>query len=171
MSSTDPIQVPVTGQEANDNQHEPAQALSQFYRALNARDLALMQRNWANSADAAMDNPLGGIKRGWDEIQPVYEKLFASKATYRFEFYDYTLHEAGDLFYVVGRERGELDTHGQHLQLAIRTTRLFRRLEDGEWRQIHHHGSIDDPKMLAAYQDAVLAKMPKQQPVLTQGGA
>src|SRR3954463_15447425 len=112
MSSINLIQAPVTGSEANGDQHEAPQALSQFYRALNARDLELMQKTWINSAEAAMDNPLGGIKRGWDEIKSVYEKLFGSKAIYRFEFYDYTLHEAGDLFYVVGRERGELALSG-----------------------------------------------------------
>jgi hypothetical protein len=39
-------------------------ALAQFCRALNTRDLDLMQQNWVNTAEAAMDNPLGGIKRG-----------------------------------------------------------------------------------------------------------
>jgi ketosteroid isomerase-like protein len=169
MSSIDLIQAPVTGNEDDVDQHKPEQALSQFYRALNARDLGLMQQNWASSADAAMDNPLGGIKRGWDEIKSVYETLFDSGAKYRFEFHDYTKHETGDLFYVVGRERGELAFSGKPLQLAIRTTRVFRRDEDGQWRQIHHHGSIDDPRMLAAYQSAVMPKADK--PVVTQAGA
>jgi ketosteroid isomerase-like protein len=169
MSSINLIQAPVTGSETNGDQHEAAQALSQFYRALNARDLELMQKNWLNSTEAAMDNPLGGIKRGWDEIKSVYERLFDSKATYHFEFYDYTLHEADDLFYVVGRERGELDLSGKPLRLAIRTTRLFRRDEDRQWRQVHHHGSIDDPQMLAAYQNAVLAKTAETS--VTQAGA
>ena len=169
MSSINLIQAPVTGTETNGDQHEPSQALSQFYRALNARDLELMQKTWANSDETAMDNPLGGIKRGWDEIKSVYEKLFDSKATYRFEFYDYTMHEAGDLFYVVGRERGELALSGPPLELAIRTTRVFRRDEDGQWRQVHHHGSIDDPLMLAAYQNAVLPKMAET--IVTQAGA
>jgi ketosteroid isomerase-like protein len=131
------------------------QALAQFYRALNSRNLSLMQQNWANSAESAMDNPLGGIKRGWDEIKSVYEKLFGSGSAYRFEFYDYTVHETADLFYVVGRERGDLALSGQPLRLAIRTTRLFRRDSNSKWRQVHHHGSIDDPRMLAAYQEAV----------------
>jgi ketosteroid isomerase-like protein len=135
------------------------QALAQFYRALNARDLEMMQQNWVNSADAAMDNPLGGIKRGWSEIKTTYEKLFNSNGTYRFEFYDYTLHEGGDLFYVVGRERGELDLSGQPMKLAIRTSRIFRRDTDTRWRQMHHHGSIDDPQMLATYQKAVLGRV------------
>src|SRR5205085_3615519 len=115
-------------------------------------------QNWANSADAAMDNPLGGIKRGWNEIRETYGKLFASKGSYRFEFYDYTLHQAADLFYVVGRERGELDVDGRSLKLAIRTSRVFRRDGDAKWRQVHHHGSIEDPQMLANYQKAVLGK-------------
>jgi hypothetical protein len=38
--------------------------------------------------------------------------------------------------------------------MAIRTSRFFR-LVDGQWRQQHHHGSIDDPALLAAYQAAV----------------
>lgn len=157
-SETSPIQMPVTGGENSGDQREALQALAQFYRALNTRDLDLMQQNWANSPEAAMDNPLGGIKRGWSEIRAIYEKLFASKGAYRFEFYDYTLHETGDLFYVVGRERGEIDAAGRTMQLAIRTTRVFRRDGDGKWRQVHHHGSIDEPRMLTEYQEAVLGK-------------
>jgi ketosteroid isomerase-like protein len=158
MSFNDPIQTPITGRENSEDQREAIQALAQFYRALNSRDLALMQQNWANSVESAMDNPLGGIKRGWSEIKPIYEKLFASKGTYLFEFYDYTMHESNELFYVVGRERGELDVSGHLIKLAIRTSRIFRRDPDGRWLQVHHHGSIDDPQMLASYQVAVLGK-------------
>ena len=70
------------------------------------------------------------------------------------EFYDYTLHEAGEVFYAVGRERGKLHIGDEVLRLAIRTTRVYRRIER-RWRQVHHHGSMDDPGMLAQYQEAV----------------
>lgn len=83
-----------------------------------------------------------------------YERLFSTKANFSFEFWDYTLHRSGDIFWVVGRERGRLTVNGETLELAIRTSRLFRRV-DGRWRQIHHHGSIEDPDMLAAYLAAV----------------
>jgi ketosteroid isomerase-like protein len=156
VSFDNPIQIPVTGHEDCGDQREAMQALGQFYRALNSRNLELMQQNWANSAEASMDNPLGGIKRGWTEIKTTYEKLFGSAGKYRFEFYDYTLHEGGDLFYVVGRERGELELGGRRMQLAIRTTRVFRRDAAGRWRQVHHHGSIDDSQMLSSYQEAIL---------------
>jgi len=154
------IQTPVTGCEYNGDQRKPLQVLAQFYRALNSRDIELMQQNWANSAEVAMDNPLGGIERGWSEIRTTYEKLFDSKGTYRFEFYDYTVHDTGALFYVVGRERGELDVSGRPMKLAIRTSRIFQKDADARWRQVHHHGSIDDPQMLAAYQEAVLGQGP-----------
>jgi len=103
MRLTGPIQTAVTGSEYKGNQGETLQALAQFYRALNSRDIELMRQNWDNSAGASMDNPLGGIKRGWVEIRALYEWLFASDGHYRFEFYDYTLHHSGELFYVVGR--------------------------------------------------------------------
>jgi SnoaL-like domain len=55
----------------------------------------------------------------------------------------------------VGRERGTLQVGGQQLALAIRTTRVFRR-RGGVWRQVHHHGSMDDPAMLEEYQRLIL---------------
>ena len=145
---------PVTGREELTNLGEPKQALSQFYRAFNTRDLQLMQENWENSEEVAMDNPLGGIKRGWPEIRSVYERIFSADARVQVEFYDYTLHQSAEMFYVVGRERGWLESGSKRLELAIRTSRIFRRQADG-WRQVHHHGSIDDPALLLAYQQAV----------------
>jgi len=113
----------------------------------------MMQDTWENSEDAVLDNPLGGIRRGWPEIRQVYERIFGSKARVSVEFFDYTLVQEGDVFWAAGRERGTLTTGASTLQLAIRTSRVFRR--GGRWRQVHHHGSIDDPKLLAAYQEAV----------------
>ncbi|WP_224981598.1 YybH family protein [Geomonas agri] len=132
-------------------------ALSQFYEALNSRDMELMSQNWLQGDEAAMDNPLGGIKRGWEEIRSVYERLFGSASDYYFEFYDYTLHDAGELFYVVGRERGTFKTGDIVLEMRIRTSRIFR-LINGQWRQVHHHGSIEEPELLTSYQQAVLGR-------------
>jgi ketosteroid isomerase-like protein len=134
---------------------EPRGALGEFYRAFNGRDLALMQSNWEQSDDAVMNNPLGGIKRGWPEIRSVYERIFAGRAKVQVEFFDYSLHETGDVFWAIGRERGTVRRGELQLELNIRTSRLFRRDDSGRWRQVHHHGSIDDPQLLADYQAAV----------------
>lgn len=145
---------PVTGNEDKQSLTAPLRALSDFYTAFNNADLDLMSRNWAQTAEVIMDNPVGGIKRGWEEIRLVYYQIFNGPAKVQVEFYDYTLHEAGDIFYVVGRERGELRLNRTRIDLAIRTSRIFRLMAD-QWRQVHHHGSIDDPSLLAKYQAAV----------------
>ncbi len=152
--STAPIETPITGQEPLESLREPVRALAQFYQAFNSRDLALMAKNWDNSDEIAMDNPLGGIMRGWPQIRSVYERIFSGPAHVEVEFHDYTIHRWGEVFYAVGRERGFLRMNGTTLDLAIRTSRVFRRAESG-WRQVHHHGSMDDPQRLDAYQRAV----------------
>jgi hypothetical protein len=154
--SNQTTETPITGREPLGELREPAQALAQFYRAFNGRDLALMEANWEASENAAMDNPLGGIKRGWAEIGSVYARVFQGTARVQVEFHAYTIHVVGEVFYAVGRERGTLEDNGLKLNLAIRTSRVFRRIDD-RWRQVHHHGSIDDPQLLRAYQDAVSA--------------
>jgi hypothetical protein len=52
-----------------------------------------------------MDNPLGGIKSGWDEIQEVYARIFGGPGTVYVEYYDYTIHDHYAVFYALGRNR------------------------------------------------------------------
>jgi len=133
----------------------PEAALEEFYAAFNGRNIELMAQNWSDGPEASMSNPLGGIRRGWDEIKAGYHRLFTGPARVYVEFHDYSLHEAGDLFYAVGRERGEFRLGETRMELAIRTSRIYQR-HNGRWRQVHHHGSIDDPVQLARYQTVVL---------------
>jgi hypothetical protein len=158
-----PVQKPITGQENPPDLSMPQQALSQFYRAFNTRDMMLTAQNWASSDDIVMDNPLGGITRGWSEIQPVYARIFDGPAQVYVEYYDYTLHETGGMFYTVGRERGYLRSGNVDLTLAIRTSRLFRKF-DSHWRQVHHHGSIEAPQLLARYQAVVPGRESQRRP-------
>jgi hypothetical protein len=104
-----------------------------------------------------MDNPIGGIRRGWDEIKNGYAKIFNGKVQVQVEFYDYTIHSTENMFFAVGRERGYFKSNEIEIPLAIRTSRIFIKV-DGEWRQIHHHGSIDNPELLKKYQEAILSK-------------
>lgn len=152
-----PIQEAITGQEEQGALATPYQSLVQFYCAFNSKDMRMMSENWAQSDDIAMDNPLGGIKRGWTEIRPVYERIFGGPAKVYVEYFDYTLHETAEMFYAVGRERGYFRLGGEEITLAIRTSRVFRKI-NGRWRQVHHHGSIEEPQLLAKYQSAVMGK-------------
>lgn len=145
---------PITGKEMIADARQPVAALAEFYRAFNNRDLALMERNWGSGDDVVMNNPLGGVERGWDNIKTVYERIFSSQARVEVAFHDYKLLHYGEVFLAIGRERGRLVREDTHFDLAIRTSRFFR-FAGGRWRQIHHHGSIDEPALLARYQLAV----------------
>jgi len=133
---------------------DPRSALSEFYRAFNQADIALMSNNWEKTEEASMSNPLGGVKRGWDQIRQVYERIFGGSARVYVEFYDYTIHHSGVMFVAVGHERGYFQQDENKITLSIRTSRTYRLASD-QWRQIHHHGSIDNPALLEQYQRAV----------------
>ncbi|HEX3627856.1 MAG TPA: nuclear transport factor 2 family protein [Verrucomicrobiae bacterium] len=146
---------PINGGESNIDPTTPSGALIEFYRAYNNHDLALMEKNWLAGSDSSMNNPLGGIRHGWPEIRELYARIFASPASVRVEFYDYRIYQCEMAFLAVGRERGLSHSPKTTLALQSRTSRFFV-LADGRWRQFHHHGSIDDPKLLGLYQAAVM---------------
>lgn len=157
-----PQQTAITGRETVADPRAPEHALTAFYRAFNGRDLAAMTENWSPSGEASMDNPLGGIKRGWDDIRAVYERLFLGPARVYVEFHDYTLHRGEDWFLAVGRERGSFTLGDTVIALAVRTSRFYR-MEEGRWRQLHHHGSIEDPALLERYRRVVFGRTGDEQ--------
>ncbi len=144
----------ITGNEVH-NESEEINALSDFYYAFNNREIFRMEQSWLNSSTISMNNPIGGIRRGWEEIGKGYLKIFSGKARVYVEFYDFTIHHVENMFFATGRERGEYIVDTISIPLFIRTTRIFT-FHSGKWRQIHHHGSIDDPELLKKYQEAVL---------------
>ena len=147
----------ITGNIRPDSAGTPVGALTEFYFAFNHRDIKTMSDNWLDAPDVAMSNPLGGIKRGWEEIRTVYERIFNGTAKVYVEYYDYNIVQAGSMFCAIGRERGWFRKEGEEISLAIRTSRIYM-LHQGRWRQVHHHGSVDEPQLLERYQKAVRAR-------------
>ena len=143
--------IEVTGDETKADDGGPLDTLIDFYRAFNAGDLAGLEAIWFEGQAPSMDNPIGGIRRGWGSISEGYSKLFEGPATVHVTFHDFISQGGDDWHLFVGRERGACQTPTETMDLAFRTTRWFVR-NDGRWRQLHHHGSIEDPKMLADYQ-------------------
>ena len=166
---TKPIQTPITGSEDLGDLSQPQQALAQFYHGFNRRDLKMIDDNFAYSDEVAIDNPLGGIRRGADEPHKMYEAVFKSAADVHVEFWDYTIHRVGDVFWAVGRERGTYRDGDAVKNLNIRTTRIFQMM-NGQWRQMHHHGSIEDAKLLADYQNAVRSASSRTETDAAPGG-
>jgi hypothetical protein len=91
------------------------------------------------------------------EIQQFYANIFNGEATVYVEYYDYSIHQSGNMFCAVGRERGFFQQNDEKINLTIRTSRIYQ-MQGDRWKQTHHHGSIEDSKLLAAYQKAVFKK-------------
>ena len=143
----------ITGAEARTGDGA-LDALIAFYRAFNSRDLDALAANWAEADAASMSNPIGGIRRGWPAIREGYGKLFAGPASVTVTFHDFTSQGGGDWPLFVGREKGVCRTPGTVIDLRFRTTRWFTK-SNGRWRQLHHHGSVEEPALLGDYQRAI----------------
>lgn len=146
---------PITGQEAKPDDTSPYSALVDFYNSFNNQNFESMETNWLQTVEASMSNPLGGIKRGWSDIKEVYKKIFNGSAKVYVEFYDYSIYKTNSMFIAVGRERGTLEFNNEIIDLAIRTSRVYC-IHDNQWKQIHHHGSMDNPQSLANYQSTLI---------------
>ncbi|VAW51036.1 Alternative dihydrofolate reductase 3 [hydrothermal vent metagenome] len=150
--------VAITGAESIDTKiSSQKSALIEFYSAFNKGDMGLMSENWVQTEEVSMSNPLGGVKRGWESIREVYDRIFNGEARVYVEFYGYTIHSSDSMFVAVGRERGYLEQGENRIDLSIRTSRIYR-MDCNKWHQIHHHGSIEDPSLLEKYQVSVLGK-------------
>ncbi|HEY6978284.1 MAG TPA: nuclear transport factor 2 family protein [Chitinophagaceae bacterium] len=146
-------QTPITGNENKEHLSEPQHILSEFYHAFNCKDLEKISAIWAHSDEVIAQNPAGGIKQGWKEIENVYKLIFQSGTNVKAEFYDYSIHEAGEMFYTVGKEKVRMEKDGETITLTVRISRIFKMI-DFQWKQVHLHGSIDDAKLLEQYQKA-----------------
>lgn len=146
---------PITGQEKKSDNTSPYSALVDFYYSFNNQNYELIENNWLQTIDASMSNPLGGIKRGWSEIKDVYKNIFNGSAKVYVEFYDYSIYRTDNMFIAVGREKGTLEFNNGITDLAIRTSRVYC-FHDNQWKQVHHHGSMDNPQLLAKYQTTLI---------------
>lgn len=131
--------------------------IESFYYAFNQRDLAVFAQVWAEQDLIQLNNPLGGILRGYEAIAALYDRVLTGTASVWVEFSDIAEFETDGMVVFAGREQGEFSLNNQTMALSIRTSRIVQWFgpETG-WKQVHHHGSIDDPKLLEAYQRAVL---------------
>ncbi len=145
----------ITGQESVADSSHPVNTLIAFYKAFNARNAEEAANNWAKQYAVAMANPIGGIRRNWNSIREAYEKIMQAEARVYVEYHDFKFHQFDDVFYVEGRERGSLVAGDIELGLKIRTSRIYRRFDD-KWKQIHHHGSMDNPELLQRYKQAIM---------------
>ena len=143
--------------EATDPGHDGAvAALESFYYALNRRDITVLAQVWSQDELAQLNNPIGGILRSGAAVTALYRRIFDGGLALRVTFVDAATYWFDDAVVFAGREIGRYHDGDTVVPITIRTTRVFGYdRELGRWLQLHHHGSIDQPSELAAYQNAV----------------
>ncbi len=150
------IKKPITGDDFFGDALSPTQSLTQFYFAFNDRDVFLMSANWAMQLpelELSLADSGGKVRRGWNEIRAYYDAIFKSSFRMRLSLPEYTLHQHPEVTFAVGVEHAVLTKEGgEVLEFSIRSTRILKRI-GGRWKQVHYHGSIDDPEALKALQE------------------
>jgi hypothetical protein len=127
-----------------------------FYYAFNRRDMGVFAEVWAEHEMIQLNNPLGGILRGFGPISELYRGIFNGSARVWVELHDIVEFQSDRMVVFAGREVGEFTKGEVTLPLTIRTSRIVQWMgADIGWKQVHHHGSIDDAQLLAEYQRAV----------------
>ncbi len=142
----------ITGKEKSSD--SKIQSVINFYNAFNSKDIIKMKDVWGDFPEISMANPIGGIRKGVSEIFEGYDRIFNSNAEVYVEFYDFQITSDENMFLIFGKERGTFKKGDIAVDLNIRTSRTFIKKEN-KWLQLHHHGSIDNPELLASYQNAV----------------
>lgn len=130
--------------------------LETFYYALNHADLDTLTAVWSDDDLVQLDNPVGGILRSRDAVTDLYQRIFTSGIDVQVTFTDAATYLSTGIAVYAGREVGSYrSAAGDRKPLEIRTTRVFGWQDHlSRWAQLHHHGSIDNPQALAAYQTA-----------------
>jgi hypothetical protein len=130
--------------------------MESFYFAFNNRNLEVFGKVWANHELIQLNNPLGGILRGYEPIAALYEQVFNGPASVWVELSDIVEFQTGNMIVFARRESGEFTRTNRILPLSIRTSRVIQWFgSETGWKQVHHHGSIDDARLLEEYQQAV----------------
>lgn len=144
-------------EQTKQHETEGARALVEsFYYAFNQRDMGVFSQVWANHELIQLNNPLGGILRGYERIANLYQAIFTGSASVWVALDDIVEYQSRDMVIFAGRETGEFTKGENTVPLSIRTSRIVQWLgSDIGWKQVHHHGSIDNPRLLAEYQQAV----------------
>ncbi|MET7400164.1 nuclear transport factor 2 family protein [Dactylosporangium sp. NPDC005572] len=134
-------------------------ALETFYYALNHGDLDVLAQIWSDDDLTQVDNPVGGIVRSGPAIVELYRHLFESGMQLEITFTDAATYWTPGAAMFAGRELGHYtNAEGERVPMEFRTSRYFTWHPRHErWRQIHHHGSLDDPVALHDYQVAARA--------------
>lgn len=135
-------------------------ALETFYYAFNTRSVGLYQQIWADDPLVQVYSPVAGMVRGTATIAALAQRISSGSMRIQTVLEDIVAYVTPELVVFTGREHGAYTQGSEHDAMSApvegRSICVFRFVaEQGGWRQVYHHVSLDDADQLARYQRAV----------------
>ncbi len=135
-------------------------ALETFYYAFNTRSPDLYRHIWADGPLVQLYSPVAGLVRGSATIAALSERMLSAPARTQTVVEEIVAYTTPELVVFTERELGTVTHDGEPeatSQLAEgHSICVFRFIaEQGGWRLIYRHVSLDDADQLARYRRAV----------------
>ena len=123
-----------------------------FYRALAAHDMRMMDQVWLHADWVACVHPGWAMLVGWKAVRQSWVDIFASGQHMQIMPSQVVIHIEKDLAWVTCTENITAHGEGEWRYSVATTTNLFQRA-NGEWKLIHHHASPMPPQGAQGMQD------------------
>src|SRR5215472_8434599 len=135
-------------------------ALETFYYAFNTRSPDLYEKIWADDPLVQLYSPVAGMVRGSATIAALARRMLSGPVQLQTVLEDIVAYVTPDVVVLTGREHGDYTPERDATSelSEVRSICIFRFIaEQGGWRQVYHHVSLDDPDQLARLQRAARA--------------
>ncbi|MGQ0793571.1 MAG: YybH family protein [Deltaproteobacteria bacterium] len=116
-----------------------------FYKALAARDLALMERVWVKDHTAGCVHPGWIMLQGWEAIRQSWENVFDPEDQLDIKLLNVSAEVRGDVAWVTCVQQ---ITYIKRDPVAVnisQSTNIFERRAGGDWLMTIHHASPIPP--------------------------
>jgi ketosteroid isomerase-like protein len=122
-------------------------ASDRFYEALEQMangDASAMADAWSHADDVTTMHPIGGREVGWDEVREPWGSIADISTDGTISRSDQVLRVFGDIAYELATENVSMTLADTPVEGEYRATNVYR-LEDGEWKMVHHHSDLSEP--------------------------
>jgi ketosteroid isomerase-like protein len=119
---------------------ELREANDRFYHALEALDLAAMERLWLHEPWVRCIHPGGDVLVGWESVRDSWARIFQDTPWIRVTATQVQVQVFADVALVGCAENITTGSNGDVGVAVAQATNLFQRTSEG-WKLVHHHAS------------------------------
>lgn len=143
-------QVSLSPMEAEQGLREANEKLYSGLNAMFEGNIDTLVDLWSHDEDVTQMGPFGGRTTGWEAVHREFKGNAQMKLGGKITCEDLHIFAGNEMGYTVCVEVGEnTDADGNIIKVSHRATNIFR-LEDGQWKLVHHHTDIST-QLIEAY--------------------